>query len=78
MSVVTGTTVFIFHTDLGPVVTEVSTVRNYDVEDIIKRRAISMARSVQFLNMGKRFSPNDPAAPRTISSVYSSSDEELV
>lgn len=77
MSKTTVTSVFIFHSDLGPIATEVATVSNYDVEDIIKRRAISQARAVQLLNLGKRASPNDPKAPRTITSAYSSSQEEL-
>lgn len=77
MSQIVKTESYIFHTDLGPVIAQVNTVTNYDVEDIIHNRAISQALAVAFLNLGKQASPNDPVAARTIKSAFSSSQEEL-
>jgi hypothetical protein len=77
MSQVTSSKAFIFHTDLGAVVVTLKQVKNYDVEDVIRDRALSQARCVQFLNQGRRFSPNHPRGARTLDSVYTNSGEEL-
>jgi hypothetical protein len=69
---------YIFSTDLGPVVAQVTTLVNFDVDDIIHNRAMSQALAVSFLNIGKTVSPNDPKAARTITSAFSSSTEELL
>ena len=68
---------YLFHTDLGAAVLTVTTVNNYDVEDVIRDRAISQARSIQFLNQAKKSSPNDQRGARTLDSVYTASGEEL-
>jgi len=78
VSNVIGTDTFIFHTDLGPVVTQVQTIERYDIEDIIRGRALALARKLQFYRLGQKASPNDPKADRTIASVYSSTTEELL
>jgi hypothetical protein len=77
MSETTIRKAYVFHTDLGTVVTTLKTVQNYDVEDVIRDRAIAQARAVQFLNQGKKYSPNDMKGARTLSSVHSRSAEEL-
>ena len=77
MSAVTDKTLFIFHTDLGPVISQVSTVQRYDVEDIISDRAHSQALRLRFVALGKAASPNDPKAARTITSTFTSNTEEL-
>jgi hypothetical protein len=78
VSNIVGTETFIFHTDLGPVVTQVQTVARYDVEDVVRNRAIALARKLQFYRLGQKASPNDPKVDRTMVSVYSSSTEELL
>lgn len=78
MSNVAGTDTFIFHTDLGPVVAQIQTVERYDVEDIVRNRAIALARKLQFYRLGQKSSVNDPKVDRTIPSVYSSITEELL
>ena len=78
MSNVIGTDTFIFHTDLGPVVTQIQTIERYDVEDIIRGRAIALARKLQFYRLGQESSPNDPKVDRTMTSVYSSTTERLL
>jgi len=77
MSTVVASNAYIFHTDLGPVVAQVEQVNNFDVDDIIHNRAISQALAISFLNLGNQASPNDPTAPRTITSAYSQSEETL-
>lgn len=78
MSKTTPLRAFIFHTDLGSVVTQISQIERYDVEDVIHGRAISQARAVQFLNASKKASPNDPKGERSMTSAFTQSDEELV
>jgi hypothetical protein len=77
VSTVTGTKAYVFHTDLGTVVTQIHEVANYDVEDIVRGRAISLGRALQFLNQAKRVSPNDPKGPRTLESRYTKIKVEL-
>lgn len=77
MSAVTNQNSFVFHTDLGPVVAQVSTVMRYDVEDIIHNRAISQALRVRFVALGQAASPNDPSSDRTIVSAFTANVEVL-
>jgi len=77
MSSVKSSKAYLFHSDLGAVILTLSDVVNFDVEDVIKSRAISQARVIQFLNQAKKSSPNDTKGARTMSSVYTSSGEEL-
>lgn len=77
MSQVVARKAYIFHTDLGMVVTEFKRVERFDVEDIIQYRAVAQARKIQLVNQGKKVSPNDPSAARTMESVYSQTGEEL-
>jgi len=77
MSAVVGTKTYVFHTDLGPVVTQINTVSRYDVEDITHNRAISQASRVQFINLGRSVGANGPKATRTIASTFTSVNERL-
>lgn len=77
MSIVKKEKSYVFHTDMGSVVTRLMVVDQYDVENIIKDRAVSQARSVQFYNQAQRASVNDPKAPRTMESIFTKTAEEL-
>ena len=77
MSLIETKGVYLVHTDLGPVIVESSIVKRFDMEDIIRNRAISQAQAVQFLSLGKQASPNDVTGARTLKSKYAQSDEEL-
>lgn len=68
---------YLVSTDLGIMQVKLSTVTGYDVEDIVHDKAISQARSVQMLYLGKRVSPLMPTTPRTVSSVYLNNEEEV-
>lgn len=77
MSQVTDSKSFIFHTDMGASVITISTVTNYDVEDVVRERATSQARVIQFMNQAAKSNPNDQRGARTLDSVYTTSGEEL-
>ena len=77
MSTVVQSKSFLFNSDLGNVLAKVEQVDGFDVEDIIRDRAGSQARAVQFLNLGKKIDPNFQTAPRTIPSVFLNNTEEL-
>lgn len=70
MSTVKSTDTFVFHSDLGSMVTQVSEVEGYDVEDIIADRAKSQAMAVRFKQIAAEIDVNSLQAPRTIKSVY--------
>lgn len=77
MSKVLSSESFIFHTDIGTMLIRTSDVQRYDVEDIIRDKAVSQARAIQFLNLGKAADPNHPTVARTKSSIYYQNQEEL-
>jgi len=68
---------YIVSTDLGLMRNDVTKVKGYDIEDIIRDRAISQARAIVLLNLGKNIDPTKPTAPRTISTKWLNNDEEL-
>lgn len=73
-----SSTVYLASTDLGICATRMSQVRGYDVEDIVRDKAVSQARAVQLLYLGKRIRPNMPTTPRTIKTVWRDNQRELV
>lgn len=77
MSSIQASETFIFHTAVGPVVTQVQTVYRFDVEDIIRNRATALGRKLQFYRLGRDASPNDVKAERTMPSIFTSIKEEL-
>lgn len=68
---------YIVSTDMGIFQTTLSTVESYDVEDIVRDRAVSQARAVQLLYLGKQISPLMPVTPRSIASSWLNNEEEL-
>ena len=77
MSTTTDLSSYIFNTDIGNVVVQFKEIVNFDVEDIIRQRAISQARAIQLLNIGKQIDINRPTAARTLPTVYLKNTEEL-
>lgn len=76
-STVVSTSSYLFSTDIGFARTNVTEVVGYDIEDIVKDKALSQARAIQFLTQGKTIDPTKPTAARTIPSVWLNNDEEL-
>lgn len=68
---------YFFSTDIGFVRNDVITVTGYDIEDIISDKAISQARAISLLSLGKRIDPTKPLAARSIKSTWLNNDEEL-
>lgn len=68
---------YLVSSDLGILQVTLSTVKGYDVEDVVHDKAISQARAVQMLYLGKRISPLMPTVDRTVTSVYLNNIEEL-
>lgn len=66
-----------FHTDLGAMNVITEELEDFDVEDIVRMRATSQARIVQFINLGKNVDINSPQGARTIKSKYANNDVEL-
>lgn len=59
-------------------VTTITEVIDFDVEDIIRSRAISQARAVQFVNIAKGQDSNAVSAARTLpSGKFEGTMEEL-
>jgi hypothetical protein len=67
----------IVHSDLGNVQITTNTIREYDVEDLVRQKAHSQMLRVRFVNLGKEIDVNIPKPPRTIGSVYLRNDDEL-
>ena len=69
---------FLVSTDIGAVESNVAQVEDYDVEDLIRNKALSQARLVQWVVEGQRVDINSPTGPGTISSPFFKNDEELL
>lgn len=67
----------IFSSEIGIVSTKVTTVIGYDVEDYVKRKAMSQGRVLQYINVGKNVNINSPTGPRTIKSPFFKNSIEL-
>jgi hypothetical protein len=78
MSTVKKESSYLVSTDIGTVRVHLQDVESYDVEDIVRDRAISQARAVQMLQLGKQIDATKPTAARTLKSAWLNNDEELL
>ena len=67
----------IISSDMGFFQVKIKTVVGYDMEDIIHDKAISQARAVQMMTLGKRIDPTKPVASRSLPSLWLNNEEEL-
>jgi hypothetical protein len=77
MSTVLKETSYLVSSDVGLIQVRLRTVVGYDVEDIIQDKAISQARAVQLLGLGKLIDQSNPTSERSVPSLYLNNDEEL-
>lgn len=68
---------YLVSTDVGIVQAKMQQVTGYDVEDIVRDKAISLCRAIQMLLAGKMVDPTAPVGARTLSSIWLNNDEEL-
>jgi len=76
-STVVNTKSYFFSTDVGFVRTDITTVTGYDIEDIVHDKAISQARAIAFMNLGKSIDPTKPLAARSMPSIWLNNEESL-
>lgn len=77
MSTTLKETSYLVSTDIGLLQVRLRTVEGYDVEDIIQDKAVSQARAVQMLGLGKRIDQSKPTSERSVPSLYLNNNEEL-
>jgi hypothetical protein len=68
----------LLHSQIGFLESSVSVVEGYDVEDMMKGKALSQARLVKWTVEGKRVSVNTPMGPATVPTPYFKNNEELI
>ena len=78
MSTVKSEASYLVSMDIGLMRVSVQQVESYDVEDIVRDKAISQARAVQAINLGKQIDPTNPKGSRTLDSVWLNNEEELL
>jgi hypothetical protein len=76
-SVVESEESYLVSADIGIMKVHLQTVSGYNVEDIIRDKAISQARAVQFLNLGKMIDPTAPSTSRTLPSIWLNNEDAL-
>jgi len=64
-------------TDIGLMAVELKRLRGFTIEDLLRTKAVSEGRRVQFINIGQNIDVNNPKAARTIDSIYFKNDIEL-
>jgi len=69
---------YLVSTDIGTISSTVSQIEDYDIEDMMKHKALSQARLVKWVVVGKTIDINSPTGPSTLKSVYFKNDEELL
>ena len=69
---------YLISTDIGIVRVGIQLVTGYDVEDIVHDRAVSQARAVQMMQLGKIVDPTKPTTGRTLPSVWLNNTDVLV
>lgn len=69
---------FVVSTNMGTVDSTVSEIEDYDIEDIMRQKALSQARLVKWVVVGKTIDINSPVGPNTLKSVFFKNDEELL
>lgn len=77
MSEIVKQSSYVVSADIGLFHVRINTVAGYDVEDIVQDKALSQARAVQMLNLGKQIDQGKPTAERTIPSLWLNNTEEL-
>jgi hypothetical protein len=77
MSKILGKMQYILPSDLGDVSIINELVLEYDVEDVVRNRAISQGRALQFMNIGNQVDPNAPVSSSAIASSFKNSGEAL-
>ena len=61
---------FLFHTDLGAVVTKVFDYDNYDIEDVVRDKAKEQALIIQFERLAAEQDINALVGPRTLKTSF--------
>ena len=77
MSVLKSEEAYLVSSDIGIFHVVLKTVTGFDVEDLVQDKAISQARAVQLLNLGKTIDQYKPSSPRSVSSIFLNNTEEL-
>lgn len=68
---------FIFNTELGPVTQKAQLLYEFDVEDIVRSRALSQAKAIQFVNIGNQADLNARFPEGAVPTAFTSSGENL-
>lgn len=76
-SIVKKTESYLVSTDIGIVNVTLNTVTGYDIDDIVRDKAVSFARAIQMAALGKRIDQSKPSGARTISSTWLNNDISL-
>lgn len=76
MSRVVASRIFMLNSELGDIAIRSELVEEFDVETIIRNKAISQARVLQFQNVGRQIDENALLAPDAIPTVFKPNDEE--
>lgn len=77
MSKVESSRFYLIPTALGNMGVKVELLSDFDVEDMVRNRAVSQARSVQMLNTGKLIDSSAILPQRVLPSAFRNNTEEL-
>ena len=67
---------FLVSTDLGFMRVDTKNVEGYDIEDLVRGRAVSLARKIQFQNLAPTIDRSKPVHERTLKSAFLSDLEQ--
>lgn len=75
MSKIEATQTYIIATALGNMAVKDEIISDFDVEDVVKNKATSQARLLQFLNIGAELDENAQLPDGTVPTAFQSDEE---
>lgn len=77
MSATAASRRFIFNTAMGPMVVNSQAIVDFDVEDVVRTKAISQMRLIEYVNLGQSININKTIPQSSIPSVFVGATDTL-
>ena len=69
---------YLISTEIGTISVRREILSDYDVDAVVRNRAMSQARTIQMVNTGNQIDGNTNLPSASLPSVYRSTDDQLI
>ena len=77
MSRIEAEKIYLISTEIGNMGLRRQVLSEFDIEDLVRNRAVSQARQVGYMNLGKKIDGNAQFSSLTVPSIFRDNDEDL-